>query len=182
MRPLTRNLNRAVRRCAAISYLMLTPDFTACALLEPSRFCIIQDEADRNSKPHKQKPAVWQHISRNIYTHRRRKTEKEDDIMICTCPRPADGGPGCGVDCLNRRLAVECHPVSDLAKTAAKSGNTFVSAPRQTTLHGCRHHLHEQHVNVSHVSATTADSARGVGLVSVRRSVQQSDVCSAALC
>lgn len=78
---------------------------------------IPQDEAERTNRPHKQKPAVWQHISRNIYTHRQRKVEKEDDIMICTCPQPADGAPGCGPDCLNRRLAVECHPVSDLAKT-----------------------------------------------------------------
>ncbi|KAL0033139.1 hypothetical protein WJX79_005261 [Trebouxia sp. C0005] len=69
-----------------------------------------EDEAERPNRPHKQKPAVWQHISRNIYTHRQRKVEKEDDIMICTCPQPADGAPGCGPDCLNRRLAVECHP------------------------------------------------------------------------
>ncbi|DBB04664.1 hypothetical protein WJX77_006462 [Trebouxia sp. C0004] len=69
-----------------------------------------EDEAETTNRPHKQKPAVWQHISRNIYTHRQRKVEKEDDIMICTCPQPADGAPGCGPDCLNRRLAVECHP------------------------------------------------------------------------
>ena len=81
--------------------------------------CMSQDEAERTNRPHKQKPAVWQHISRNIYTHRQRKVEKEDDIMICTCPQPADGAPGCGPDCLNRRLAVECHPVSDLANTCS---------------------------------------------------------------
>lgn len=83
--------------------------------------CMLQDEGYKIPKPRKQKPAVWQHISSNIYTHRQRKVDAEDDIMICTCPRPADGGIGCGVDCLNRRLAVECHPVSDLAKTCTTS-------------------------------------------------------------
>ncbi len=94
--------------------------------------CISQDEAERTNRPHKQKPAVWQHISRNIYTHRQRKVEKEDDIMICTCPQPADGAHGCGPDCLNRRLAVECHPVSDLAKTCSYNPPADCTAKHRT--------------------------------------------------
>jgi len=60
----------------------------------------------------KKRPAVWQLVKENIYTHRRRKEQDEDDIMICQCRRPTDGGVGCGPDCLNRLLNIECVPVS----------------------------------------------------------------------
>ncbi len=32
--------------------------------------------------------------------------------MVCHCELPADGGPACGPDCLNRVLNMECVPVS----------------------------------------------------------------------
>ena len=58
---------------------------------------------------------MWQLVKENIYTHRHRKEQDEDDIMICQCRRPpSDGGPGCGPDCLNRMLNVECVPVRSL--------------------------------------------------------------------
>jgi AWS domain len=67
---------------------------------------------DHERKRRKKRPAVWQLVRENIYTHRRRKQQDEDDIMICQCRRPQDGGVGCGADCLNRLLNIECVPVS----------------------------------------------------------------------
>lgn len=40
----------------------------------------------------------------------------EDEIMICECRRPTDGSPGCGPDCLNRILNIECVAVSKVWK------------------------------------------------------------------
>ncbi|KAI8470635.1 MAG: hypothetical protein J3K34DRAFT_521189 [Monoraphidium minutum] len=53
-------------------------------------------------------PAVWQLISDNIFSHRKRKVQDEDDIMVCQCPPPWRGGDGCGPNCLNRMLCIEC--------------------------------------------------------------------------
>ncbi len=55
---------------------------------------------------------MWQLIRENIYTHRAPKVQDEDDVMLCHCRLPSDGGPGCGSDCLNRMLNMECVPVS----------------------------------------------------------------------
>ena len=59
----------------------------------------------------KKRPAVWQLVKENIYTHRQRKSQDEDDIMICQCRMRTYGGKGCGPDCLNRLLNIECVPV-----------------------------------------------------------------------
>ncbi|GMH36489.1 hypothetical protein BSKO_04357 [Bryopsis sp. KO-2023] len=56
----------------------------------------------------RKRPAIWQKISSNIYTHRRRRLQREDDIMICQC-RP-ENGKGCGANCINRVLNLECVP------------------------------------------------------------------------
>ncbi|KAK9809740.1 hypothetical protein WJX73_001840 [Symbiochloris irregularis] len=56
------------------------------------------------------RPAVWQLVLDNIYTHRSRRKQDDDDIMICQCKPPKDGGPGCGTRCLNRILNLECTP------------------------------------------------------------------------
>lgn len=63
------------------------------------------------SHAHWRKPAVWQLIHDNIYTHRAPKEQDEDDIMICHCRPCYAGGVGCGPDCLNRVLNMECVPV-----------------------------------------------------------------------
>lgn len=57
-------------------------------------------------------PAVWQLLSDNIYAHRRRKRQAEDDVMICQCEPPwrTGGAKGCGGGCINRLLAIECTP------------------------------------------------------------------------
>ena len=58
------------------------------------------------------RPQVWQMIRENIYTHRKPKVQHEDEVMVCHCDLPPDGGPACGPDCLNRVLNMECVPVS----------------------------------------------------------------------
>lgn len=59
----------------------------------------------------RKRPPVWQLVSKNIYTHRQRKQQDEDDIMICQCkPIWATDAcqVGCGDSCLNRMLNIEC--------------------------------------------------------------------------
>eukprot|EP00210_Caulerpa_lentillifera_P004802 g4584.t1 len=53
-------------------------------------------------------PAIWQEINSNVYTYKRRKSIKEEDIAICQC-RPVDG-KGCLENCINRILNIECTP------------------------------------------------------------------------
>jgi histone-lysine N-methyltransferase SETD2 len=62
------------------------------------------------SRPHK-RPPVWQLITGNVYTHRERKVQDEDDIMICQCKKiwaTDTTTVGCGPECLNRMLNIEC--------------------------------------------------------------------------
>ncbi len=71
-------------------------------------------------------PAAWQLISDNVMTHRKRKVQDEDDVMICNCKPHWRGGDGCGPDCINRMLCVECVAVSgrrshDLSYRPSKS-------------------------------------------------------------
>ncbi|XP_015885762.3 uncharacterized protein LOC107421114 isoform X1 [Ziziphus jujuba] len=47
-------------------------------------------------------------IRTNQFLHRSRKTQTIDEIMVCHCKRPSDGSFGCGDDCLNRVLNIEC--------------------------------------------------------------------------
>ena len=68
-------------------------------------------DAGRGALTRWRKPAVWQLIHDNIYTHRAPKEQDEDDIMICHCRPTFAGGVGCGEACLNRVLNMECVPV-----------------------------------------------------------------------
>ncbi|RXH92141.1 hypothetical protein DVH24_021164 [Malus domestica] len=47
-------------------------------------------------------------IKTNQFLHRGRKTQNIDEIMVCHCKPPSDGQLGCGDDCLNRMLNIEC--------------------------------------------------------------------------
>lgn len=47
-------------------------------------------------------------IRTNQFLHRSRKTQTIDEIMVCHCKRPSDGQLGCGDNCLNRMLNIEC--------------------------------------------------------------------------
>ncbi|XP_062099461.1 histone-lysine N-methyltransferase ASHH2 isoform X2 [Humulus lupulus] len=54
------------------------------------------------------KTAACVSIRTNQYLHRSRKTQTIDEMMICQCKPPSDGRLGCGDDCLNRVLNIEC--------------------------------------------------------------------------
>ncbi|KAG7032825.1 Histone-lysine N-methyltransferase ASHH2 [Cucurbita argyrosperma subsp. argyrosperma] len=47
-------------------------------------------------------------ISSNQFLHRSRKTQTIDEIMVCHCKPSLDGRLGCGDECLNRMLSIEC--------------------------------------------------------------------------
>jgi len=51
-------------------------------------------------------PVLWQEIQANVYTYRRRRMLREDDIAICQCQ--SIGGEGCLENCINRMLNIEC--------------------------------------------------------------------------
>ncbi|XP_077231882.1 histone-lysine N-methyltransferase, partial [Tasmannia lanceolata] len=52
--------------------------------------------------------ASWRLIKSNLFLHRSRKTQTIDEIMVCHCKPPLDGRLGCGDECLNRMLNIEC--------------------------------------------------------------------------
>jgi hypothetical protein len=73
---------------------------------------------EKEQRRRKKRPAVWELVTDNIYTHRKRKVQDEDDIMICQCREPTFGGEGCGANCLNYMLNIECVPVRASLKLA----------------------------------------------------------------
>ncbi|GAA0183197.1 hypothetical protein LIER_30657 [Lithospermum erythrorhizon] len=52
--------------------------------------------------------STWKLIKSNQFLHRRKQTQTIDEIMVCHCKLPSDGGMGCGDGCLNRMLNIEC--------------------------------------------------------------------------
>ncbi|KAF5199229.1 Histone-lysine n-methyltransferase ashh2 [Thalictrum thalictroides] len=52
--------------------------------------------------------APWRPIQSNLFLHRNRKANTIDEIMVCQCKPPKEGGLGCGDGCLNRVLNIEC--------------------------------------------------------------------------
>ncbi|KAK9270427.1 hypothetical protein L1049_026006 [Liquidambar formosana] len=50
----------------------------------------------------------WILIKSNLFLHRSRKTQTIDEIMVCHCKPSRDGRLGCGDECLNRMLNIEC--------------------------------------------------------------------------
>ncbi|XWS15178.1 hypothetical protein CRYUN_Cryun35bG0072000 [Craigia yunnanensis] len=53
-------------------------------------------------------PSHFWRIDSNIFLHRGCKTQTIDEIMVCHCKQPPDGKLGCGDECLNRMLNIEC--------------------------------------------------------------------------
>ncbi|XP_039020807.1 histone-lysine N-methyltransferase ASHH2-like [Hibiscus syriacus] len=53
-------------------------------------------------------PSHFWRINSNQFLHRGLKTQTIDEIMVCQCKRPPDGKLGCGDECLNRMLNIEC--------------------------------------------------------------------------
>ncbi|KAG2485616.1 hypothetical protein HYH03_015679 [Edaphochlamys debaryana] len=68
------------------------------------------DLDEEESQKRRRIPAVWQLLKDNVLAHRKRKVQDEDDIMICHCKPTWRGGDGCGPDCINRMLCIECVP------------------------------------------------------------------------
>ncbi|KAL5776836.1 hypothetical protein ACOSP7_009762 [Xanthoceras sorbifolium] len=52
--------------------------------------------------------SAFRRIHSNVFLHRSRKTQTIDEIMVCHCKPPPDGRLGCGDECLNRMLNIEC--------------------------------------------------------------------------
>ncbi|XP_068651991.1 uncharacterized protein [Aristolochia californica] len=52
--------------------------------------------------------ASWRLIKHNIFLHRSPKTQTIDEVMVCHCKPVSDGSLGCGDECLNRMLNIEC--------------------------------------------------------------------------
>ncbi|KAF5725302.1 histone-lysine N-methyltransferase ASHH2 [Tripterygium wilfordii] len=50
----------------------------------------------------------FKRIDANEFLHRSRKSQTIDEIMVCHCKPPKDGWLGCGDQCLNRMLNIEC--------------------------------------------------------------------------
>ena len=48
----------------------------------------------------------------------RAQVQDEDDIMICQCREPTFGGEGCGPNCLNYMLNIECVPVRSIMQSS----------------------------------------------------------------
>ncbi|KAL2339733.1 hypothetical protein Fmac_007673 [Flemingia macrophylla] len=48
------------------------------------------------------------HIFTNEFLHRSHKSQTIDEIMVCHCKPPQEGKSGCGDECLNRILNIEC--------------------------------------------------------------------------
>ncbi|CAI0609229.1 unnamed protein product [Linum tenue] len=70
-------------------------------------------------------------ISTNQFLHRRRKTQNIDEVMVCHCRPPVDGMLGCGDECLNRMLNIECvHgtcPCGDLCSNQQFQRQTYAN-------------------------------------------------------
>ena len=49
-------------------------------------------------------------IRRHVYVHRKERALDRDEISLCACVAPADGGMGCGEGCINRAQNLECSP------------------------------------------------------------------------
>lgn len=70
------------------------------ALIESNNLACMQEQDSQQ--------AAWTLIKHNMYLHRSRKTPIIDEMMVCHCTPPKDGSSGCGDECLNRMLNIEC--------------------------------------------------------------------------
>ncbi|KAF3337736.1 histone-lysine N-methyltransferase ASHH2-like isoform X2 [Carex littledalei] len=53
-------------------------------------------------------PAPFTPLKMNLFLHRHRRSQTIDEIMVCNCKPPQNGGIGCRSQCLNRMLSIEC--------------------------------------------------------------------------
>ncbi|KAL4274158.1 hypothetical protein AHAS_AhasUnG0019900 [Arachis hypogaea] len=100
-------------------------DFADCAIPQEKSNAEInaelglsdEEDAYEDSRNYKelefQQPLVSQEstftqVLSNEFLHRSRKTQTIDEIMVCHCKQPQVGKLGCGDECLNRMLNIEC--------------------------------------------------------------------------
>lgn len=84
--------------------LFIRKECGECICVKPD--ACLQEIAKAKKLTH---PVIWQEIHGNVYTYKRRKSWKEDDIAICQCQPIA--GQGCLDNCINRMLNIECTQV-----------------------------------------------------------------------
>ncbi|XP_042482254.1 histone-lysine N-methyltransferase ASHH2 [Macadamia integrifolia] len=65
-------------------------------------------KAFEGKQPTVPQQATWRLIKSNLFLHRSRKTQTIDEVMVCHCKPPPVGSLGCGDECLNRMLNIEC--------------------------------------------------------------------------
>ncbi|KAK4751982.1 hypothetical protein SAY87_020780 [Trapa incisa] len=60
------------------------------------------------SRPTVSQQSSFIQIDSNKFLHRSQRTQTIDEVMVCHCKPPLDGKLGCGDECLNRMLNIEC--------------------------------------------------------------------------
>ncbi|KAK4795363.1 hypothetical protein SAY86_013357 [Trapa natans] len=107
------NLDKRFADCS-IPQEMSNTDINA--ELELSDYSCEDDDYDNNqnykelkcSLPTVSQQSSFTQIDSNKFLHRRQRTQTIDEVMVCHCKPPLDGKLGCGDECLNRMLNIEC--------------------------------------------------------------------------
>ncbi|KAJ4867056.1 histone methyltransferases(H3-K4 specific) [Raphanus sativus] len=92
------------------------------------------DKEQKSKRLPGNKKACFRAIKTNQFLHRNRKNQTIDEIMVCHCKPPPDGRLGCGEECLNRMLNIEClHgtcPTGDLCSNQQFQKRKYVKFER----------------------------------------------------
>ncbi|CAN6936203.1 unnamed protein product [Brassica oleracea] len=93
-----------------------------------------KDKEQKSKRFPVNKKACFRAIKTNQFLHRNRKNQTIDEIMVCHCKPPPDGRLGCGEECLNRMLNIEClHgtcPAGDLCSNQQFQKRKYVKFER----------------------------------------------------
>lgn len=93
-----------------------------------------KDKEQKSKRLPVNKKACFRAIKTNQFLHRNRKNQTIDEIMVCHCKPPPDGRLGCGEECLNRMLNIEClHgtcPAGDLCSNQQFQKRKYVKFER----------------------------------------------------
>ncbi|XP_010533983.1 PREDICTED: histone-lysine N-methyltransferase ASHH2-like [Tarenaya hassleriana] len=72
-----------------------------------SKLSKVAKVSESRKKPAPKTP-FFRGIKCNQFLHRSRKAQTIDEVLVCQCKAPPCGRLGCGDDCLNRMLKIEC--------------------------------------------------------------------------
>uniref|UniRef100_A0A1J3F670 Histone-lysine N-methyltransferase ASHH2 n=1 Tax=Noccaea caerulescens TaxID=107243 RepID=A0A1J3F670_NOCCA len=93
-----------------------------------------KEKEQKNKRLSGKQKACFKAIKTNQFLHRNRKSQTIDEIMVCHCKPPPDGRLGCGEECLNRMLNIEClHgtcPAGDLCSNQQFQKRKYVKFER----------------------------------------------------